>query len=201
MSEAWVAWAMFLLLALLVLNRFFVTDIALVIRGLYSRSERSYTDVSWQAKILAGLYRIGIVTLLLYFGACTSEDCTLQRCLVCLGVVGVILLLQYALVWFVGKVFMTDRQLEASLEFRTSICNAISVLLWPLALFLRLSSSQSMISVMAAVMLGLLVLLLMWKSVQLFCKNLLSVFYILLYVSVLEVVPLLVAFYVINQLL
>ena len=82
MSEAWVAWAMFLLLALLVLNRFFVTDIALVIRGLYSRSERSYTDVSWQAKILAGLYRIGIVTLLLYFGACTSEDCTLQRCLV-----------------------------------------------------------------------------------------------------------------------
>lgn len=51
MSDTGVAWVLFSLLALMAMNRMFVAEIALVVRGLYSRSERIYSDTSWQSKL------------------------------------------------------------------------------------------------------------------------------------------------------
>lgn len=201
MSEPWVSWVLFVLLWVLAMNRFFIMDIALVFRGLYSRSERSYSDVSWQAKVLGLVYKVGVLSMLLYLFECAGVDCSMTKYLLSMGVVGVVLLVQSALVAFVGKVFLTDRQLDGALESRSNIYNAIGVLLWPIVVILRSFGNEKVIAILACLMLGLLVLLLLWKSVQLFLKKIYAVFYILLYISILEVLPLMVAFFVINQFL
>ena len=77
----------------------------------------------------------------------------------------------------------------------------VSAFLWPLVLLARASGSGVVVLVLCLVMLSLLALLLLWKGVQLFCKNLRSVFYMLLYIVTVEVLPLIVGVYVIKQVL
>ena len=50
MSAAWVSWVMLVMLVLMAFNRFFVTDMAVILRGLFSRSERLYLDSTWQGR-------------------------------------------------------------------------------------------------------------------------------------------------------
>ena len=198
-SEPWFSWVLFVLLGVLAMNRFFVMDIALVFRGLYSRSERSYSDVSWQTKVLGLVYKVGVLSMLLYMFDRAGVDCSIMRYLLSMGVVGGVLLVQSALVSFVGKVFLTDRQLDGALESRSNIYNAVGVLLWPVVVVLRSLGNEKVTAVLTCLMLGLLVLLLLLKSVQLFFKKIHTVFYILLYISILEFLPLVAAFLVINQ--
>lgn len=201
MSEAWVAWAVLILLVLLAMNRFFLTDIALVIRGLYSRSERSYSDATWQMKVLAWVYRVGIVAMAGYMYAFADIASSAWDYLLVIGVVVSILLLRYGVARFVGAVFLGSRQVEGAFEFRASIYNAVCALMWPMILLMRVVGSEMVAMIVCGVILGLLVLLLLWKSVQLFYKNLLSIIYILLYIIFLEVFPLLGIIFVIEHIL
>jgi hypothetical protein len=201
MSGEWVAWVLLALLMLLAMNRFFVADIAMVIRGLYSRAERTYSDAMWQAKLLAWVYRIGVVAVIGYL--CVWPDMTRSGVdyLLAVGVVALALLLRYAIARFVGYVFLDRRQIENSFEFRACICNAICALLWPVALVVRASGNEMLAMLLGSVMLGLWGMLLMWKGVQLYCKDLLSVFYILLYIISVEVFPILGTVFALKQLL
>jgi hypothetical protein len=66
---------------------------------------------------------------------------------------------------------------------------------------MRASGDEMVMIVLGSVMLGLWVMLLTWKGVQLYCKNLLSVFYILLYIISIEVFPMLGTIFALKQLL
>lgn len=201
LSGEWVAWVLLVLLVLLAMNRFFVADIAVVARGLYSRAERTYSDATWQTKLLAWVYRIGIVAAVVYLYAWSDITRLGVDYLLTVGVVALVLLLRYVIARFVGYVFLDRRQIESSFEFRTCICNAICSLLWPVALVMRASGDEMVMIVLGSVMLGLWVMLLTWKGVQLYCKNLLSVFYILLYIISIEVFPMLGTIFALKQLL
>lgn len=190
-----------MLLVLLAMNRFFLADIALVLRGLYSRSERSYSDATWQMKVLSWVYRVGVVAMAGYMYAISGEVCSAWDYLLIVGVVALILLLRYGVARFVSVVFLASRQSEGAFEFRSSIYNAVCALLWPMVLLMRVVGGEMVVMIICGVMLGLLVLLLLWKCVQLFYKNLLSILYILLYIIVLEVFPLLGIIFVIKHIL
>ena len=183
------AWVLLVLLVLLVMNRFFVADIAVVIRGLYSRAERTYSDATWQEKLLAWVYRIGAVAMVGYLYVWPDVTCS-----------GMALLLRYAIARLVGLVFLDSRQIESSFEFRTCICNAICAFLWPVALLVRITDHKEVVVVLGCVMLGFWVILLVWKGMQLYYKNLLSVFYILLYIISVEVLPILGTIFALKQL-
>lgn len=195
------AWALLVLLVLQALNRFFVADIAVVIRGLYSRAERAYSDATWQAKLLAWVYRIGVVAMVGYLYVWPDITRSGGDYLLAVGVVALALLFRYAIARFVGYVFLDRRQIESSFEFRACICNVICALLWPVALVMRASGNEVVAVVMCSVILALWVILLLWKGMQLYCKNLLSVFYILLYIISVEVFPILGAVFALKQLL
>ncbi len=199
-SDAWVAWVLLLLLLLLALNRFFVADIALVVRGLYSRSERSYSDMSWQAQSLALIYRVDLMAMIVYLCLYSMQGCSGVEFLKILGISICVLGVQYALVWFVGKVFLTDRQLDSALDFRARIYNSVGALSFPVLLLLRICESLEVIVIVSWALLGLSVVLLLWKSIQMFCRKWLSVCYILLYMAILEVLPLLLIFDLIKYL-
>ena len=199
-SGEWVAWVLLVLLVLLVMNRFFVADIAVVIRGLYSRAERTYSDATWQEKLLAWVYRIGAVAMVGYLCVWPDVTCSGMDYLLAIGVVALALLLRYAIARLVGLVFLDSRQIESSFEFRTCICNAICAFLWPVALLVRITDHKEVVVVLGCVMLGFWVILLVWKGMQLYYKNLLSVFYILLYIISVEVLPILGTIFALKQL-
>ena len=201
MSNEWVAWVLLVLLVLLAMNRFFVAYIALVIRGLYSRAERTYSDATWQAKLPAWVYRIGIVALVGYFYVWPDTTRSIGDYLLVVGVVALVLVLRYAIAQFAGYVFLDRRQIESSFEFRACICNAICALLWPAALVIRANGNEIVTMAICSVMLGLWAILLIWKGIQLYGKNLLSVFYILLYIISVEVFPILGTIFALKQLL
>lgn len=201
MSDTGVAWVLFFLLALLAMNRMFVAEIALVIRGLYSRSERIYSDISWQSKLLAWVYRIGIVSLLAYL--IVSRDYT-NFVLDYLAVAGVVaggLIMRYYVARLVGAVFLQSRQLEGVFEYRACIYNAVCALLWPVALLIRLFCNEWVMMVLCGTVVAMLLILLIWRGMQLYAKSLLTIFYVLLYIICLEVFPLLGIFFVIKQIL
>lgn len=200
-SCSWAAWVLFVLLVLLAINRFFVMDIAVVARGLFSRAERSYVDASWQSKVVSWVYRTGIVSLAAFMCVYVGVENSLMDYLQVLGVIALVLGVRYAIARFVGVVFLDARQVEASFEFRASICNAVTALLWPLLLVARACDDEWVTLGACGVVLLLLLVMLLWKGVQLYCKNVLSVFYILLYTIIIEILPLLVAIFVIKQLL
>ena len=199
-SEAWVAWVLLVLLLLLLLSRCFVADIGLMIRGFYSRFERSYSDVSWQSKMLSWVYRIGVVSMMVYMCTSAHADCIASDYFRLLCVVVVVLSIQYLLLLFVGKVFLADRQLDVALESRANIYNAMGAFSWPVVLLLSLYASQDACVVVCWVLMALLMVLLAWKALQLYCRKLLSVLYVLLYIIVLEALPLLLVFVVIKYL-
>lgn len=194
------AWVLLVLLLLLLLSRCFVADIGLMIRGFYSRFERSYSDVSWQSKMLSWVYRIGIVSMMVYMCTSAHADCIASDYFRLLCVVVVVLSIQYLLLLFVGKVFLAERQLDVALECRTNIYNAIGAFSWPVVLLLSLYASQDACVVVCWVLMALLMVLLAWKALQLYCRKLLSVLYVLLYIIVLEALPLLLVFVVIKYL-
>lgn len=201
MSDTGVAWVLFFLLALLAMNRMFVAEIALVIRGLYSRSERIYSDISWQSKLLAWVYRIGIVSLLAYL--IVSRDYTnfVLDYLAVAGVVACGLIMRYYVARLVGAVFLQSRQLEGVFEYRACIYNAVCALLWPVALLIRLFCNEWVMMVLCGTVVAMLLILLIWRGMQLYAKSLLTIFYVLLYIICLEVFPLLGIFFVIKQIL
>lgn len=200
MSESWVAWVLFVLLVLQAVNRFFVPDMAVVLRGLFSRSQRTYVDASWQSAVLEWLYRMGVIALAVYLCVFGNAPCSILDYLWVLCMMAGVLLMQYGIARLVGVVFLGARQMEGAFEYRAYICNVVSALLWPLLLVARLCGSQTAL-VVCVIALSLLALLLIWKGLQMFCKNLRSIFYILLYVATIEVLPLIVGVYVIKQVL
>ena len=201
LSESWVSWVLLALFVLQAMNRFFVPDMAVVLRSLYSRSERTYMDATWPSIMLAWAYRIGIIALAVHLYVCCDTQCLMWDYVCVLGMMAVVLLMQYGIARLVGKVFFGARQMEGAFEYRAYICNVVSAFLWPLVLLGRASGSGVVVLVLCLVMLSLLALLLLWKGVQLLCKNLRSVFYLLLYIVTVEVLPLIVGVYVIKQVL
>ncbi len=201
MSESWVAWALLMLLILLFVNRLFLLDLSVVVQGLFSRAERSYVDASWQSQLLAWVYRIGIVAMVDYMYVHTDGECVALDYLLVVAVVACVLLLQYGIARLVGEVFFASRQIGNVFEYRNCIYNVISALLWPVALVIRFCESETIVYVICWVMLALLVILLVWKAIQLLCRSLRSILYVLLYVTCVEVFPLIGALTMINQIL
>lgn len=202
MSTAWVSWVMLALLVLMAFNRFFAVDLSNVVRGLFSRSERLYLDVSWQGQVLAWLFRAGVMAMAIYLllsrelGACEWVGY-----MVSLAMVSACLLVQYGLESFVSVVFLSGKQKELVFEQRGCICNAMMFVLWLVVLVIQWVDNTLVMKWVCMAVAVVYVLLLLLKGVQLLYKNVLSVLYVLVSIISLEVVPWVVTISVIKHML
>jgi hypothetical protein len=202
MSAAWVSWVMLVLLVLLAFNRFFITDLLVVFRGMFSRSERLYLDTTWQGRVMAWLFRAGVIAMAVYL-LITRElgACNFVGYLVTLGLIGVYLLVQYGLESFVSVVFLSGKQKELVFEQRGCICNAMMFVLWLVVLVIQWVDNTLVMKGVCMAVAVVYVLLLLLKGVQLLYKNVLSVLYVLVSIISLEVVPWVVTISVIKHML
>ena len=186
-SESWVAWILFLLVVLWLLNSMFVPEISMVFRGLFSRGERTYLSNGGQLQYTTWGFRVGVVALLVQMLLVKGEGFAFVDYGIIFGIMSLAYLVQELLIRLVGAVFVSHRVLEGALDQRTLLNNALCGML-PLVV---LSSRMERLGVIVLfALLSLYIGILLIKSVQLFYKNILSILYISLYIISLEFIPL-----------
>ena len=191
-SAPWVMWVLFGLLLLALCVGFLGSDIAALARSLFSKSDRMYVDRNTQGilqTIIVQSFRIGVIALVGYLWIYNANDFAIVNYLLVVGIVASLLLVQWLLLKGIGNVFLTPKQLAIAMEQRSIVCNAMAMLLWPIALVMIYIGKEAS-TVLCGIAGGVYVVLICVKYMQLFYQNVLSIGYMLLYVISLEVLPL-----------
>lgn len=194
-SAPWVMWVLFGLLLLALCVGFLGSDIAALARSLFSKSDRMYVDRNTQGilqTIIVQSFRIGVIALVGYLWIYDVDNFAIVNYLLVVGVATSLLIIQWLLLKGVGNIFLPQKQLAIAMEQRSMVCNAMAMMLWPIALVM-LYTEKVTSTILCSIAGGLFVILMCVKYVQLFYQNMLSVGYMLLYVISLEVLPMLAA--------
>ena len=196
-SAPWVMWVLFGLLLLALCVGFLGSDIAALARSLFSKSDRMYVDRNTQGilqTIIVLSFRIGVIALVGYLWIYNANDFAIGNYLLVVGIVASLLLVQWLLLKGIGNVFLPQKQLAIAMEQRSVVCNAMAMLLWPIALVMIYIGKEAS-TVLCGIAGGVYVVLICVKYMQLFYQNVLSIGYMLLYVISLEVLPLCTALF------
>lgn len=196
-SAPWVMWVLFGLLLLALCVGFLGSDIAALARSLFSKSDRMYVDRNTQGilqTIIVQSFRIGVIALVGYLWIYNANDFAIVNYLLVVGIVASLLLVQWLLLKGIGNVFLPQKQLAIAMEQRSVVCNAMAMLLWPIALVMMYTGKEAS-TALCGIAGGVYVVLICVKYMQLFYQNVLSIGYMLLYVISLEVLPLCAALF------
>ncbi len=192
-SEPWVAWLLFLLGLLLILSSPAFRSPREVMRTLTSHSERSYAanNRNLLTEIISVISRVGVLALTFYMLVC-SAGCafTLLNYAKVAGVVVAVLTLQALLIYAVGSVFLSSRQLSQALEQYSFIRNLTGVLLWGVMLLMTNWACTPALYILCGIVLTLFSVAILGKGILMFYTGIPSLLYILLYFISLEIVPL-----------
>lgn len=196
-SAPWVMWVLFGLLLLALCVGFLGSDIAALARSLFSKSDRMYVDRNTQGilqTIIVQSFRIGVIALVGYLWIYNANNFAIVNYLLVVGIVASLLLVQWLLLKGVGYVFLPQKHLAIAMEQRSVVCNAMAMLLWPIALVMMYTSKEAS-TILCGIAGGVYVVVICVKYMQLFYQNVLSIGYMLLYVISLEVLPLCAALF------
>lgn len=190
-SESWVYWIILLLSVLIFFNHSVRNSVAIAFRSIYSHSDRIYSNQNSNllVKFCSWIFRIIIFALAIYVAIFETGDFSFLTYLAIVGIVSVVCLLQHALILCVGWVFVTRKQLDNGLGQLENVRNSIGVMLLPILVIMVWINNPLCSWILLGVLGTIFVLLTLTKSLQLFCKNILSVLYILLYLICLEIIP------------
>lgn len=190
-SESWVYWILLLFFVLVAINRSVRDSVVVAMRNSFSHSERVYGGQSQNILAIstAWIFRIGVLALAIYVLSYTSEQFTFMAYTKILGAVALIEVIRHILLLGVGWVFLSNNQLANGIGQLEIVRNVVCVLLLPvLLLLIRLNYPMLHFILLGIIGLAFTVLVIA-KSTLLFYKNILSIFYILLYFIYLEIIP------------
>ena len=190
-SESWVYWILLLFFVLVAINRSVRDSVVVAMRNSFSHSERVYGGQSQNILAIstAWIFRVGVLAMAIYVLSYTSEQFTFMAYTKILGVVALIEVIRHILLLGVGWVFLSNNQLANGIGQLELVRNVVCVLLLPvLLLLIRLNYPMLHFILLGIIGLAFTVLVIA-KSTLLFYKNILSIFYILLYFIYLEIIP------------
>lgn len=190
-SESWVYWILLLFFVLVAVNRSVRDSVVVALRNSFSHSERVYGGQSQNILAIstAWIFRVGVLAMAIYILLYTSEQFTFMAYTKILGVVALIEVIRHILLLGVGWVFLSNNQLANGIGQLELVRNVVCVLLLPVVLLLiRLNYPMLHFILLGIIGLAFTVLVIA-KSTLLFYKNILSIFYIFLYFTYLEIIP------------
>lgn len=191
LSESWVYWILLLFFVLVAVNRSVRDSVVVALRNSFSHSERVYGGQSQNILAIstAWIFRVGVLAMAIYILLYTSEQFTFMAYTKILGVVALIEVIRHILLLGVGWVFLSNNQLANGIGQLELVRNVVCVLLLPvLLLLIRLNYPMLHFILLGIIGLAFTVLVIA-KSTLLFYKNILSIFYIFLYFTYLEIIP------------
>ena len=98
--------------------------------------------------------------------------------------------MQYILTLGIGWVFVARKDMDNGLGQIEIVRNCIGVMLLPMPLWMIVVDNSLLSWILLGIIGAFFIILTLIKSLQLFYKNILSLFYILLYLICLEIIPL-----------
>lgn len=201
-TESWVAWVMFVLLVVALLNPLPQT-VGVTLHGIFSHSERAYVVRSrnWASEVALRIFRLGIMTMAAMLLVCLPTAFTLLVFAKVLGLFALVSILQTLLLYGVGAVFISGKRMDAAIEQHNNIRTMICVSLYPILLLLTNVSSPILPWVLCGIVAVLYIAILIGKSCQLFYTHPLSILYILLYILFLEILPWAVGIFVVQYII
>lgn len=176
---------------LFVFNYSLRESIVIVVRNTFSHAERIYAGQTQNILtiVTSWIFRIGVAAMVIYFALCTSSTVSFLNYIKVIGITTVIAILRHLLTLGVGWVFLSRNQLTNGLGQLEPVRNLLCVLLLPiLLLLLHLHYPLVCVVLLGLVLIGFTILVIT-KMLLLYYKDLLSVFYILLYITCLEILP------------
>lgn len=179
-------------MCLLVMGVLCMGNLKVVISGVFSRSERMYSNTAQTigSAIVTWLFRISVLALainILHYdgGAFLFVDYAKM-----LGVVAVVYILQTLIVRLAGWVFISQKQMTIAMEQYYHLRMLACCALYPVLLVGANWPNTIAIKILCACVLLLFSVALIWKGAQLFYTKLASITYILIYFITLEIIPL-----------
>lgn len=190
-SENWVYWVFLLLLMLMFLNDSVKNSLIIAFRTISSHSDRVYggQNSNILGVLSAWIFRIALFALVVYMASFKVGEFSFLRYLKIIGGVGVVFLVQYILTLGVGWVFVARKDLDNGLGQLEIVRNSTGMILLPMPLVIILVDNYLFSWILLGIIGTFFIILTLIKSLQLFYKNILSLFYVLLYLICLEIIP------------
>lgn len=192
-SASWVVWLLLMLLCLVAMNRSLLLSIPTLWHSLSSYSERMYTGGRTQTvmnAVMSVVFRLTVMALCIYVMHC-RVDFLLGSFAKILAIVTAVYAVQWSLWKIVGYTFLSPAQRENASEQRTMIYNAACVILLLLLLPMIHITNPVWLYILAGVFVLLLLLMLLFRGLQMFGHGLTNWLYVFLYIITLELLPLL----------
>ena len=196
-TDSWVAWVLLVLLVLVVVNQSLGWNVGMLFRSITSHSERMYGSQGqgWLRVVGSRVYCFGIMAMAMVTLLPEGTRVGIGGYVLTLGVVACVYIVQRMLIRWVGYVFVVAKTRANALEQYQVLREFVCMLLLPVVLVLLNFPSALLARILCSVVGGIYGLLLLVKCVQLFYKDVLSIVYIVLYMALLELLPLLVTIY------
>ena len=190
-SESWIYWILLLFFVLVAFNNSVRESVVIAMRNSFSHSERVYGGQSQNilAMSTAWIFRVGVLALAIYLLLHISESFTFIAYTKTLGIVALIDFVRNILLLGVGWIFLSSNQLTNGIGQLELVRNLVCVLLLPTLLLLIYLDYPILHLILVGIIIFIFSTLVITKSTLLFYKNILSIFYILLYFTCLEIIP------------
>ena len=203
-TEVWVFVCLGALLFLLVVAAFFSSSsLGHMIRTLFELTERDsiFNDTTINnspARFLLIFFFISVFSLLSYFYLhLESESFPLIGYLIFLGITAVFFIIKLFLFNMLGFVFLNPSVLKMAKETYFNIFSLLGVILYPLLVIRIYAISFFDHKIIDYIVLSLLLLtslFIVYKLIRIFFNKLIDLFYILLYLCTLEILPFIALF-------
>lgn len=162
-----------------------------ILRSLTSKSERDYGDATmdWIAATMLTVYRVGILSMMLYIVFFHSPYSQFYTYLAIMGIVVLVFAIKMLLSWLCSYTFSQLRRFVSAAQQMDNIITVVCLALYPVTLLaINYEGGLWLYLLIGAIALGYVVLV-VYKLVMIFMVKPLSVFYIILYFLTLEVLP------------
>ena len=176
---------------LMFLNDSVKNSLIIAFRTISSHSDRVYggQNSNILGVLSAWIFRIALFALVVYMASFKVGEFSFLRYLKIIGGVGVVFLVQYILTLGVGWVFVARKDLDNGLGQLEIVRNSTGMILLPMPLVIILVDNYLFSWILLGIIGTFFIILTLIKSLQLFYKNILSLFYVLLYLICLEIIP------------
>ena len=204
MSAGWVGWTMLVLLLFVVLGEWFQPGvISQAVASLVAHNDRMYKEspTNPQGQLFISLFRIGTLGLALYLSVFSGGVFAFGTYSAICGAVLVMLLIKMLCNVLLDYTFNLPIHAVAAYEHYGNIASLAAVVLYAAELILlRLCDRNVSLWVVGIVSL-LFVLMWTYRSWRLFVHTPRAVLYLLIYIGTLEVLPLVILYYISDKLI
>ena len=201
-SSAALAWLLLALLSCIVITRIayppFLHDCLTVV---FSKITRRYSDTTRLTPVVfSHLFLLGTLSLCLWLCLYTAGPLRWLHYGLIAGLISAWLLLRFLITRFLGYVFSIRHEAQAVQEDSLSLLMLVSLLFYAVCCVAPLMPVQKVLPMIAAGIIALYLIVLTGKMLVTYARSLKMLFYIVLYILTLEIIPLTMLYGVASQL-